>query len=92
MSAAITLGKYYMIALAYTVFFALAIALGVMAALRWSRRKRAEMKDVHRRDSASFVTQMLIKDVPKDFYVSIEFVIAFALVAVIFLILVESVA
>ncbi len=66
-------------ALIFLVLYVLFIVVLVTGAIHWARKKRRELKNPSTRHKVSPTSEFLVKDLPRDFYVSVQFCVGFAL-------------
>jgi len=68
-----------MIKMFFLLIYVLFIVSLLGGAIYWARKKKREMNDPSKRLKLTPTTEFFVKDLPKDWYVSIQFCVGFAL-------------
>jgi|GEM_PF-3358614 len=65
----------------FLVLYVMFVVLVFASAIHWARKKRQQLKSPTARQKVSARSVFLVKDLPRDWYVSVQFCIGFALSA-----------
>ena len=63
----------------FLVVYVLFMVVLFAGAIHWARKKKREFKSPSTRHKVSATSNFLVKDLPRDFYVSAQFCVGFAL-------------
>ena len=65
--------------LIFLVVYVLFIGVLFAGAVHWARKKNREFKNPSTRHKVSPTSKFFVKDLPRDFYLSVQFCVGFAL-------------
>ncbi len=68
-------------ALIFLVLYVMFVVLLFAGAIHWARKKKQQLKNPTARRKMSATSILLVKDLPREWYVSLQFCIGFALSA-----------
>ena len=75
----------------WIVLYVLLVAGLLAGAALWARKKKREMKDPMARRNLGPAATFLVKDLPPDWYVSLQFCIGFALAGLVAVLIFKSI-
>jgi hypothetical protein len=73
----------------FAVLYIAFIVLLFAGAIHWARKKKREFKNPSTRHRVTTTAEFFVKDLPRDWYVSVQFCIGFALSAFVAVVLLE---